>query len=64
MTDSVSVPERLASIETKVDMLVERGKAYDDRITNIERKQWKMTGAAGVLAFLASHLNLQFLKFS
>lgn len=50
--------ERLARIETKVDMLLERESRSEKRLRSVEQKQWFHTGGLATAVFLIGKLGL------
>ena len=54
MADESPVIERLARVETKIDILIEdRG-----RLREVEKKQWLHSGGVAVIAFLLSKVGI------
>lgn len=43
-------------LESKVDILLERTKGFDTRLSAVEKKVWYGSGIAAVLAFISSRL--------
>lgn len=54
MTDDVQ--RSLGQIEAKVDILLERTAAFEGRIGAVEKKVWWSSGAAAVIAFIATRI--------
>lgn len=52
------VAERLARIETKVDMLLGGEKKTDRRLSAVEQKQWYHSGALALGGFILYKLGL------
>lgn len=50
------VGERLATIETKLDMLIVRRDDHESRLRSLEKWRWLWAGAAGALGGTASKL--------
>lgn len=47
----------LGRVESKVDILLERTGAYEKRIGAIEKKVWWSSGAAAIVAFIATRIH-------
>lgn len=58
----VSDNERLARIETKLDLVVtsltEKQADHEKRLRGLERRQWASAGGVGVVSFVAAKLGL------
>lgn len=50
--------ERLARIETKVDILLTREGRNEDRLSAVEKKQWLHSGGVAVVAFFLSKFGI------
>ena len=48
--------KNLEPIDAKVDILLDRTKGFDKRLSAVEKKVWWASGASAVVAFLATHL--------
>ena len=54
MTDDLQ--RAMGRVEAKVDILLDRARSDDKRITAIEKKVWWASGASAVVAFIATKL--------
>jgi hypothetical protein len=56
-----SILERLARLEAKLDILISsvaaRNADYENRIRNLERRQWFVAGAAAVLTSIVTSMS-------
>src|SRR5258705_8485537 len=52
--------QNASRVETKVDMLIDRGKDHEERIRVVEKRSWWMGGAAALLAFIAPEFITRF----
>jgi hypothetical protein len=53
---SEEVHRSLGQIEAKVDILLTRSDIYDKRLNTVEKKMWWSSGAAAVIAFIATNI--------
>jgi hypothetical protein len=56
-----SILERLARLEAKLDILISsvaaRNADHENRIRNLERRQWFVAGAAAILTWIVSSMS-------
>lgn len=45
----------IGSVEAKVDILLERTRGFDTRLSAVEKKVWWASGGAAMLAFFLAH---------
>jgi hypothetical protein len=55
---SAEITERLARIETKVDIIIEHGRDHEKRVRSLERENWLHRGAAAIVAFIATRFTV------
>ncbi len=46
----------MGRVEAKVDLLIERTGTYDKRISAVEKRVWWSSGAAAVVAYIATNI--------
>jgi hypothetical protein len=48
----------LGRIDANVQTLLAKAKLHDQRLASVERRQWMLSGAAGVIAFVAGKIGV------
>jgi hypothetical protein len=46
----------MGRVEAKIDLLLGRSDAHDQRISAVEKKVWWASGAAAIVTFIATHI--------